>query len=153
MSQNEPPHPLRGIPAGDPRGQCDEPAPPALRTAIEQFNARDYFECHETLEALWNAEPGPRRILYKGILQVGVGCYHLLRGNYRGALIKLQTGADYLAAFEPECAGVAVSPLIVAARRLRAAIVARGPEHLREVDLALLPTVHLHDLLTKGPPS
>jgi predicted metal-dependent hydrolase len=139
---NEPPHPLRGIPPGDPRSACDEPAPPALHTAIEQFNARDFFECHETLEALWNAEPGPRRILYKGILQVGVGCYHLLRGNYRGTLIKLQTGADYLVAFEPACAGVAVTPLIASARHLRQAVVALGPTRIAEVDRALIPAVH-----------
>lgn len=122
-----------------------------MRTAVEQFNARDYFECHETLEALWNAEPGPRRILYKGILQVGVGCYHLLRGNYRGALIKLQTGADYLVAFEPACAGVEVTPLIASARRLRQAVVARGPQRIREIDLTLLPTVRLRDAREKEP--
>jgi len=151
MTLNEPDHPLRGIPPGDPRSACDEPPPPALRIAVHQFNAHEFFECHETLEALWNAEPGPRRILYKGILQIGVGCYHLLRGSYRGALIKLQTGADYLVAFEPACAGVEVSPLIASARRLRQAIVALGPDRMREVDLALIPTVHLHETREKEP--
>ncbi len=151
MAANEPSHALRGIPPGDPRSACDDPAPRELRTAIEQFNARDFFECHETLEALWNAEPGSRRILYKGILQVGVGCYHLLRGNFRGAVIKLQTGADYLTPFEPACAGVAVTPLIASARRLRQAIVALGPARIGEVDRALIPVVHLEDAREKEP--
>jgi predicted metal-dependent hydrolase len=31
---------------------------------IEQFNRREYFECHETLELIWNAEPCPIRTLY-----------------------------------------------------------------------------------------
>lgn len=134
-------HTLRGIPPGDPRQRCDDPPDPNLLLAIEQFNTREYFECHETLEALWNADPGPTRILYKGVLQVGVGCLHLLRGNYRGALIKLQTGADYLEPFRPRCQSIEVGELIDAARTLRAAIVTHGPDRLPEVDLALLPIV------------
>jgi predicted metal-dependent hydrolase len=130
-------------PSEIPPGRCAEPPSPALLHAIEQFNRREYFECHETLEAIWNDEPTPLRVLYKGILQVGVGCLHLLRHNYRGALIKLQTGADYLEPFSPRCQGIEVAALIVDARRLRAALVALGPERFAEVDLALLPLVHL----------
>ncbi len=109
---------------------------------MDQFNAREFFECHESLEAIWNAEPGPIRTLYKGILQVGVGCYHLLRSNYRGATIKLQSGADYLEPFAPRCMGIEVGRLIADARKLRAALVALGPDHFLQVDLALIPKVH-----------
>ena len=122
--------------------RCGEPPSRELLHAVEQFNAREYFECHETLEAIWIAEPGPIRTLYKGILQVGVGCLHLLRGNYRGATIKLQSGADYLEPFAARCMGVEVARLIADARRLRTELVARGPERLAEVDRALLPQVH-----------
>ena len=130
-------------PAPRPAARCGELPSRELLHAVEQFNAREYFECHETLEAIWIAEPGPIRTLYKGILQVGVGCLHLLRGNYRGATIKLQSGADYLEPFAPRCMGVEVARLIADARRLRAELVARGPERLAEVDRALLPRVHL----------
>ncbi len=139
--------------------RCNLPPPAALLHGIEQFNHREYFECHETLEALWNVERAEARRaashgeqatgycdnLYKGILQVGVGCYHLLRGNYRGAIIKLQSGADYLEPFSPQCQRVEVARLIADARRLRADVVARGPEGLAAVDLALLPIVRLSD--------
>ena len=131
------------MPDVSPLDPCREPPPLALYTGIAEFNRGEYFECHETLEAIWNEEPGPARTLYKGILQVGVGCYHLLRGNERGALIKLQSGADYLEAFAPRCLGVDVARLIADARRLRAALVALGPGHVGEVDRALLPQVHL----------
>jgi predicted metal-dependent hydrolase len=126
-----------------PAARCGEPPSPGLIHALTQFNRREFFECHETLEAIWNAEPGPIRVLYKGILQVGVGCYHLLRRNYRGAIIKLQSGAGYLEPFAPQCMGVEVERLIADARRLRAALVALGPEHFLEVDLDLVPMVHL----------
>jgi predicted metal-dependent hydrolase len=139
---------------------CDRPPPPALLKGIEQFNDREYFECHETLEALWNIEraqaaQASKAIdqgtsgtvycdnLYKGILQVGVGCYHLFRHNYRGATIKLQSGADYLEPFAPRCMGVEVGRLIADARQLRTELVALGPERFAEVDLALLPLVRL----------
>ena len=56
---------------------CPDVPPAALRTGIEQFNRGEYFECHETLEALWLAEPTSLRRLYQGILQVGVALHHL----------------------------------------------------------------------------
>jgi predicted metal-dependent hydrolase len=127
----------------DPAARCTEPPSAALLRAVAQFNQREFFACHETLEAIWNAEPGPVRTLYKGVLQVGVGCYHLLRKNYRGATIKLQSGADYLEPFAPRCMGVEIGQLIADVRRLRAALVALGPERFREFDLALIPLVHL----------
>ena len=77
-----------------PPRSCADPPPAELLVGIEQFNRGEYFECHETLEALWVAEPTPLRRLYQGILQVGVGFYHLRAGNYRGAtgLLTLRQG-------------------------------------------------------------
>lgn len=144
-NRREPPGPEQR-----PRARCHEAPPAALLRGIEQFNERAFFEAHETLEELWNAEPDAIRVLYKGILQVGVGCYHLLRGNYRGATLKLQTGADYLSAFAPRCMSVEVGRLISDAGRLRAAIVAAGPDGLASVDLALLPRVHLSPPADEG---
>jgi len=74
---------------------------------------------------------------------VGVGGFHLLRHNYRGAVLKLQTGADYLEPYTPACMGIQVARLIADARRLRAEIVALRPERFEQVDRALVPQVHL----------
>lgn len=120
----------------------DEAPSPALLRGIEQFNHREYFECHETLEGIWIKEQRPIRTLYKGILQVGVGCYHLLRNNYRGATIKLDSGARYLEPFAPRCLGVDVARLIADARALHQTLTQLGPDHFREIDLRLLPIVH-----------
>ena len=125
--------------------RCSDPPPPELLHGIEQFNQREYFECHETLEALWNHEPGTIRVLAKGILQVGVGCYHLLRGNHRGALLKLASGADYLEPFAPRCRRVEVAQLIADARRLHDEVAALGPERLGEIDRPLLPIIQVSD--------
>jgi predicted metal-dependent hydrolase len=74
------------------RGRCTEPPPALLVKGVQQFNAREFFECHETLEELWRAEEDLVRYLYQGILHVGVGYYHLSRGNHHGAITKLSGG-------------------------------------------------------------
>jgi uncharacterized protein len=135
---------------------CQRTPPPALLRGIEQFNRREYFECHETLEELWKEERAWLRnqdgrstvgpgcdTLYKGILQIGVGCYHLLRHNYHGSTVKLQSGADYLLPYVPVCMTVEVQWLIGDAHSLRTLLVALGPDHFTEVDLAHLPKVQL----------
>lgn len=133
-----------------PTARCSGPPPARLLLGIAQFNRREFFECHETLEDEWNAEPGPIRTLYKGILQVGVGCYHLLRGNYRGAELKLRTGCEYLGPFAPRCMDVEVGALIEQAERLRSAVIALGPERTAEVDRALLPQIAISSQLRES---
>ncbi len=137
--------------------RCGEEPNELLLQGIDLFNRRLYFECHEVLEDAWNVElgrkPAPYPLarlpdgrcanLYKGILQVGVGCYHLLRGNYRGALIKLHTGADYLEPFAPVCMRVDIARLIADARALRRTVEAAGPANTAQVDRSLLPIIHL----------
>jgi uncharacterized protein len=47
---------------------------------------RDFFECHEVLEAYWKEHPNdPKSAAYVGLIQVAVGLYHERRGNKAGA--------------------------------------------------------------------
>ena len=146
MSREEAPEaPLPIIKKEPPRrsARCGEPPPPALLAGIAQFNAGEYWECHETLEDLWRVEPDTIRYLYQGILQVGVGFYHLRRGNYRGAVNKLSSGLAYLAPSEPACLGVDVARLRAEAGVILAQLQRLGPERIGEVDCSALPTVRL----------
>lgn len=123
------------------RTKAPVPRPPAeLYHGLEQFNRGEFFECHETLEALWLAERGPVRELYQGVLQVGVGFYHLLRENRAGALRQLDKGIGHLALFAPECCGVDVAALLRDARRWRHAI-ARTGDAVQGVAVADLPRI------------
>ena len=45
--------------------------------AIMLFNDREYYKCHDSLEALWNMAQEPTRTLIHGILQCAVGFHHL----------------------------------------------------------------------------
>lgn len=123
--------------------RCDEAPPPGLLAGIAQFNAGEYWECHETLEDLWRPEPDHIRYLYQGILQIGVGCYHLRRGNWRGAVNKLRSGIAYLVPSAPICLGVDVARLRDEAGAILAALDALGPDRVDEYDAGQLPIVHL----------
>lgn len=129
--------------SGSPRVRCDEHPSSALLRGIEQFNRREFFECHETLEALWLAETDEVRFLYQGILQVGVGYYHLIRGNHRGAVSKLHSGAALLEYFLPFCQGVDVAALVTAALRAGATLEELGPNGLAAFDLDAIPTIRV----------
>ena len=122
---------------------CAGLGPAQLRRGIEEFNAGLYFEAHETLEALWVAEPGDRRLLYQGILQVGVGLHHLRRGNYRGAVNVLAYGLDKLGRLPARCLGVDVAALAADATACREAALALGPTGLAAFDWGLAPVIGL----------
>jgi predicted metal-dependent hydrolase len=125
------------------RSCCADPPPPLLVRGVHEFNAREFFDCHETLEELWRAEERLIRYLYQGILHVGVGYYHLGRGNHHGAVTKLGTGAELLDFYAPRCQGVEVAPLIAAARRDREHLLELGPARLGEFDDRLIPSITL----------
>ena len=96
---------------------CSEPAPVALARAVELFNRRAYYACHDALEALWLAEARPIRLFYQGLLQVGVALHHEERGNRPGAVKLLAKGMEKLVSFAPECHGLDVTALLTACTR------------------------------------
>jgi uncharacterized protein len=118
-----------------------ESAPRGLRVGVHMFNAGEYFEQHEVLEELWRAEPGPIRELYQGILQVGVGCYHLQRGNHHGAVTLLDRGLARLATVAPDASGIDVAGLIRQGRRLRQRLAELGPQRLDLLEPDYLPRI------------
>jgi len=97
---------------------CDRPPCPTLLAAVRQFNAGDYFLCHETLEELWLDRNDPLRDLYKGILQVAVGLLHLQKGNLKGARTLLTRGLELIDPFTPSCRGLDLADLQGQARRV-----------------------------------
>lgn len=99
---------------------CSEPLPQGVLRGIEEFNAGQYFEQHETLELVWRAELRPVRELYRGVLQIGVACYQIERGNARGARKLIDRAVKWLQPFRPACQGIDVERLLTDTARLRA---------------------------------
>jgi hypothetical protein len=122
---------------------CSEPLPAGALRGIEEFNAGQYFEQHETLELVWRAELRPIRDLYRGVLQIGVGCLQVERGNAIGAIKMIDRAVKWLQPFRPACQGIDVDRLLEDAARLRDEIERRGADQVDRVDRRLFPRVHL----------
>jgi len=108
---------------------------------IEEFNRGEFYECHEYLEEAWMQEPRRVRFLYQGILQVGVGFYHLQNGNWRGATGLLRNGTVRLKEFEPETLGIDVAHLVRESERCLRELEEIGRERVGEFDRSGIPKV------------
>ena len=97
---------------------------------LEEFNAGQFFEQHETLELVWRAELRPIRDLYRGVLQIGVGCLQVERGNAVGAIKMIDRATKWLQPFRPVCQTIDVDRLLDDAARLRAAIEQAGDDRV-----------------------
>ena len=120
---------------------CLEAPSPGLLKGIEEFNRGEFYECHDTLEALWVAESCPVRHLYQGILQVAVAFYHLRAGRFRPVVTLLTRGSNYLEPFAPVCMGVDVAGLLRGAAGCLSQVQALGAERLHEFDWSLVPEI------------
>jgi predicted metal-dependent hydrolase len=107
-----------------------------LRTGIRLFNKREFFECHEVLEAAWMAEAGPRRLFLQALIHLAVGFYHCQRHNPAGATRQLQKGLHKLTAYLPCCEGIDTARLHREALAARERIEAGAP-------LSAYPQIHL----------
>jgi uncharacterized protein len=127
--------------AGGTSGQPPEEPPDLVLRGIEEFNRGEFFECHEYLEEAWMQESGRIRYLYQGILQVGVGFYHLQNGNWRGATGLLRNGTTRLKEFEPAILGVDVAKLIRQSENCLQQLETLGRERINEFDKSKIPKV------------
>jgi predicted metal-dependent hydrolase len=122
----------------DLRAPCEQPLPELAQRAIAEFNAGEYYHQHDHFEALWMQTPGAERDLYQGILQIGVGYYQILQGNWRGAVKMLNRGLERLEHIPDRCQGVYVDVLRSDAQQVREALLARGAEQIGDFPRGLL---------------
>ena len=113
------------------------------RRGIELFNKGDYFEAHEELEHAWNAEDGPGRELYRGILQIAVAYLQITRRNYNGAIKMFLRARQWLDPLPDICRGVDVAALRQDAAEVRATIESLGAERIGEFEMTKLKPVRL----------
>ena len=132
---------------------CQAGLDPHVIEGLELYNAGEYFECHEVLENAWRAEKGPIRELYRGILQVAVGYYHIQRKNYIGARKMFKRCRRWLAPFPDTCQGINLSGLRRDMQVVEDAIVRLGPDRIAYFDPKLFKPVEYIISNNKGEPS
>lgn len=103
-------------------------ASPEFERGITEFNQRQFYACHDTLEAIWVDAPETDKRFYQGILQVAVGCYHLSNDNLRGAIILLGEAVRRLCDYQPDYEGVNVEQLLAQSMALLQALQQLQPE-------------------------
>lgn len=79
---------------------------------INLFNNKDFFAAHDFFEELWIEADYKDRLFYQGMVQVSVGSFHLISGNYKGALSQFNKGTSKLENYVTSYKGVNVSKLI-----------------------------------------
>ena len=116
-----------------------------LKLAVAQFNNREFYACHDTLEALWLEAIEPNRMFYQGLLQIGVGYYHLLNNNWRGALILLGEGLSRLEYYSPSYLNIDVQSLMNRSQDNQQLIQDLGADLLAQFDVERIPKVEWVD--------
>jgi hypothetical protein len=124
------------------RAGWDESPPPVVLRGFEEFNRKEFFEAHESIEEGWKAEPRDVRLLWQGILQIGVALYHVERGKWQSAVTMLERGLPKLGPFVPRCQGIDVQAFLEQSERCHAQLRELGPEGLASFDRSLIPRVH-----------
>jgi len=75
---------------------------------VSQFNAGNYYEAHESFEAVWGAYPYPERLFSQALTKIAAALVHAGRANYVGARRLASAGLALLLPFAPRFAGLDV---------------------------------------------
>ena len=113
----------------------NEGMPDEFWQGVDQFNAGQYYACHDTLEALWIEAAEPEKTFYQGILQIAVALYHLSNHNLRGAMILLGEGSNRLRRYPSEYGGIDVDELLSQSAALLTALQQTEPEKIAALNL------------------
>lgn len=100
-----------------------EPGPPYAAEylhGLELFNRREFWECHEALEAIWLPLDGGPKLFYQGIIQTAAAFHHVTRTGRMGGARKLfEEARKKLELFRPRYGGLDVEALVARVTRLR----------------------------------
>ena len=74
---------------------------PEFYRGVELFNLEEFYAQHDQFEDIWRktSKDNSMRLLYQGILNIGVGFYHFKRNNFVGNKRQLTKGIARLKQF------------------------------------------------------
>lgn len=125
-----------------PEGWDDAPSAAFLQ-GVALFNAGQFYRQHDVFEALWRDDQRPIRVLYQGILQIGVAFHQIEENNYRGAVKMLRRGLPRLRALPPTCQTLDVASFRQQARAIHDELVTLGPERFGDFEVVKLRRIQL----------
>ncbi len=66
---------------------------------VDHFNRREFWEAHESWEAIWLVAESDVEQFLQGLIQIAAAYHHVQRGTYRGAIRLFESGLRRLKAF------------------------------------------------------
>jgi predicted metal-dependent hydrolase len=118
-----------------------EDAPAEYAEFWRLWAKREYFACHEVLEALWRRETGERKQFYHGLIHCAVALYQVQRENAVGAARQFVRAQVKLSRFAPEYSGAPIEALLKSVDNevapLRGVLTLRQREDLKKLNLTL----------------
>ena len=125
---------------------------PHLVGYLRCFNAQQFYEAHDVLEALWLKDrTGPDGDFFKGLIQFAGGFVHLQKKRQRPAKVLFLRCTTYLCKYPSPFYALDVEGIIRLAKRWAAAAEAAEPEP----DTELLakqqpPLIDFHQAIAAG---
>ena len=89
---------------------------PRFLKGIDEFNQRLFFECHETLEEIWQEDHGTDRKFYQGIIQIAAGYFKWEQRVPAGAIKLWRLGLEKLEPYGPVHLGINVESFVEAVK-------------------------------------
>ena len=86
--------------------------------AVEQFNNGDFFSAHDLFEELWIDCRTHEKEFFQGFVQLSVGMFHLVSGNFKGAVSQLHKSVEKLEKFTPKFSEIDVFYVVSKAKTL-----------------------------------
>ena len=83
-----------------------------LDQGVDLFNRLYFFEAHDVWEEIWQAERGPMRDFYKGLIHLAGGFHHYQNGNWRGSCALFTSGIGYLRPYLPGRMGIDLAAIL-----------------------------------------
>jgi uncharacterized protein len=114
-----------------------EALPGSFWQGVREFQQGQFYECHDTLEALWIEAQEPNKTFFQGILQIAVACYHLGNQNWRGAVILLGEGMRRLSPYQPDYGEIDINHLLDTSGELLNRLQTTGPERIAEYSVLI----------------
>lgn len=113
-----------------------------LFDGIKLFNDHDYFSAHDFFENMWNETDGNKKLFFQGLVQISVGCFHIVCGNIKGAASQLSKSKSKLKKFSPEYLNVNVDKLLKDITVIENQIYELRLKKINSIDLNLLPKIN-----------
>lgn len=123
--------------------------PSEFYKAVGQFNAKAFWECHETLEPLWLSATEPLKTFLQGVIQTAAGFHHLSRGNYKGTINLLNAGLEKLSSVKTVSTfqrWMDLTRFIHSVERAKAGVEELGPSRIEAFPPEGYPQITLHPL-------